>query len=354
MQEANHNKILDQLKDEIKENSKLSPFSEVLDDKFLIGFLRGKKYKVDDTIKCLEHFIRMRCVKYKYIINSFSPSTAIMVNKGVFNILKEKDPLGRVVGVAHVNAWDTSQVSIEDAIATTVFFMDEGIRSVFPTCNEIVLIFDLKGFSFDQARRLTPRMCILAIEMFFKCLPCRPKAMHLVNENLLLHGVLRFFKPLLDKKLQDRIYIHSNHLDRLHEHVPPAILPECLGGMLSKEESYDREIVTLIKDQDAINSDDSLSYITDPDSVSVYEVNSVSASTSQLIQNDDVTDKNKRTYDEENLSRSTASSTGNGLWKRFRGVICILLGSVLFSMVTLFVKMLAEMGVEPYEASFWR
>lgn len=35
------------------ENSKLSPFSEVLDDKFLIGFLRGKKYKVDDTIKCV-------------------------------------------------------------------------------------------------------------------------------------------------------------------------------------------------------------------------------------------------------------------------------------------------------------
>lgn len=32
-----------------------------------------------------------------------------MVNKGVFNILKEKDPLGRVVGVAHVS---TSQISV--------------------------------------------------------------------------------------------------------------------------------------------------------------------------------------------------------------------------------------------------
>lgn len=45
----------------------------------------------------LEHFIKMRTIKYKYFTKKFLPSTTTMVNKGFVNVLKERDPKGRVV-----------------------------------------------------------------------------------------------------------------------------------------------------------------------------------------------------------------------------------------------------------------
>lgn len=41
-----------------------------------------------------------------------------------------------------------------------------GLHS-FSTCDELVMIIDCKDFSFNQARRLSLKIFILAIELFF-------------------------------------------------------------------------------------------------------------------------------------------------------------------------------------------
>ncbi len=38
------------------------------------------------------------------------------------------------------------------------------------------------------------------------------------------------------------MYIHSNDLESLHNHVPQEILPESLGGLISDDEAFDTDI----------------------------------------------------------------------------------------------------------------
>ncbi|XP_021952764.1 alpha-tocopherol transfer protein-like [Folsomia candida] len=243
--------LLDEIKLKIKENEIISAYSDLLDDHLLLGFLNGKKLRLDETVKCLEHFIKMRTGKYKQFTKKFRPSTATMVDKGIVNILKEKDPKGRVVVLFQASPWIPSEASLEDCIATAMFFMDEAIRSVFSEGNELVCIVDCKGFGFNQGRHFTPRIILLAVELFMRSCPSRPKAFHIVNEGYVINGLLRLLRTQLDKKLQDRFHFHSSDYEGLHEHVPASLLPASLGGeVLSLEEACDEVIIPRILQRD--------------------------------------------------------------------------------------------------------
>ncbi|XP_035707883.1 clavesin-1 isoform X2 [Folsomia candida] len=214
MERDDHDRRMIQLRSRIKKNEKLSPFSDVLDDRFLLGFLRGKKFEINDTINCLEHYIYTRTVKYKSFLQNCKPSQTAMVERGLYNQLRERDHLGRFVWITHMHG--------------TFPRIGGGLHS-FSTCDELVMIIDCKDFSFNQARRLSLKIFILAIELFFKCIPCRPKSIHFVNENILLHGALSIMRPLLDTKLKDR-------------HVSFEILPVSLGGTRAFEEAYETDL----------------------------------------------------------------------------------------------------------------
>ncbi|OXA54328.1 retinaldehyde-binding protein 1 [Folsomia candida] len=238
-----------ELKGRIKEHDQIEPFSDILDDNFLTGFLRGKKGDVDKTVTCLEHYIKMRTVKYKNFTKAYRPSSVNMLDKGVFQILKHPDPSGRVILLAQINNWFPSEVPFDEAIATALFIMDEGIRSYFSVGNEVAGIFDCAGFCFAQMRTMTPRNMILLLDMFMKNIPSRPKAIHFVNHGFLIHNLYRVINPLLEKKIRERVHFHSD-VDHLHHHIPAKILPNSLNGELSLEDAVDLSVVPEIRSND--------------------------------------------------------------------------------------------------------
>ncbi|XP_021952895.1 retinaldehyde-binding protein 1 isoform X1 [Folsomia candida] len=194
-----------ELKGRIKEHDQIEPFSDILDDNFLTGFLRGKKGDVDKTVKCLEHYIQMRTVKYKNFTKTFRPSTVKLLDQGALQMMKHHDPLGRVVLLVQIKNWFPSQFPVDEAIAAALFMMDEGIRHYFATGNEFVTIVDCAGACLAQARTMTLRNIFLMVDMFTKNVPSRPKAIHFVNHGFLIHNLRRVITPLLEKKLRERI-----------------------------------------------------------------------------------------------------------------------------------------------------
>ncbi|XP_021961642.1 alpha-tocopherol transfer protein-like isoform X2 [Folsomia candida] len=238
-----------ELKTRIKEHETLNCFSDAIDDKLLLGFLRGKKKNLDSTISCLEKYIDMRTVKYATFTRTYRPSTISALNIGVLRLLKKLDNNGRVVLVVTCNNWQPSQTPLEELIASSLFIMDEGIRTHFSIGNELVVIFDCKGLGFDQARRLTPSYVIMGLDMFLKCLPSRPKAFHVVHAGYLMHGLYRMVHPFLKKKLQDRVHVHAK-LTQLADHVPASILPTKLGGEMLEDDAYDPLIMERVKGND--------------------------------------------------------------------------------------------------------
>ncbi|OXA53529.1 Retinaldehyde-binding protein 1 [Folsomia candida] len=201
-----------ELKGRIKEHDQIEPFSDILDDNFLTGFLRGKKGDVDKTVKCLEHYIQMRTVKYKNFTKTFRPSTVKLLDQGALQMMKHHDPLGRVV------------LLVQITIAAALFMMDEGIRHYFATGNEFVTIVDCAGACLAQARTMTLRNIFLMVDMFTKNVPSRPKAIHF-------------------------IHFHSD-VEHLHDHIPSRILPYSLKGELSLEDAIDLNTIPRIKSSD--------------------------------------------------------------------------------------------------------
>ncbi|OXA53540.1 Alpha-tocopherol transfer protein [Folsomia candida] len=236
-----------ELKGRIKEHNQIEPFSDILDDELLVGFLRGKK---GDVAKTLEHYIKMRTVKYKNFTKMYRPSTVKMLDNGVVNLLKHPDPLGRVILMFQINHWSPSEIPFDEAIATSLFIMDEGIRSYFSAGNEVVAIFDCAGFCFAQAKTMTPRNMILLLDMFMKNIPSRPKGIHLINHGPLIHNLFRIISPLLEKKIRERVHFHPD-TDHLHRYIPPHILPYSLNGELSLEDATDLSNISKVRGNDA-------------------------------------------------------------------------------------------------------
>ncbi|XP_035707698.1 uncharacterized protein LOC110850075 isoform X2 [Folsomia candida] len=91
-----------ELRSKIKVHEKLCHFSDILDDKFVNGFLEGKKYDVHETIFCLENYIELRTVKYRKLIQPFLPSRASLLGTEFVNFLSSRDHHGRHVAVFNI------------------------------------------------------------------------------------------------------------------------------------------------------------------------------------------------------------------------------------------------------------
>lgn len=64
--------------------------------------------------------------------------------------------------------WDTRKYSVDEVMAEIVMVVDEAIRSylVDSDRNDVVLIFDCEGISFDKARHGTPTRVFQALDLF--------------------------------------------------------------------------------------------------------------------------------------------------------------------------------------------
>ncbi|XP_035707696.1 retinaldehyde-binding protein 1-like isoform X2 [Folsomia candida] len=203
-----------------------------------------------ETIFCLENYIELRTVKYKKFIQPFLPSRASLLGTEFVNVLSSRDHHGRHVAVLNISAWNPLLISVQEVMVTGLFIFDEAVRRYVSISDEFVFIANFGGVSFEQAKAITPQRVFQILELYLKCLPGRPKALHIIHENFIMNGAVRILKYLLYTKLRERIHVHSKKLDSLHEHVRRTILPTSLGGTLTNEEAFDNGLMVKIRGND--------------------------------------------------------------------------------------------------------
>ncbi|OXA44316.1 Clavesin-2 [Folsomia candida] len=165
------NKIsaLVELKSKLAEHQKLHKIEDILDDAMLIGFLNGKKYNVNDSLKCLEQFVYIRTEKYpsfsmKYLI----PSTLPMLDVQCIRTLKYMDKGCRRIGVGQISLWDPSKNNVHELLAENVLHLDESIRNYMTHSegNEFIMIIDMAGFCVQHFRNATPSRIVQYFDFF--------------------------------------------------------------------------------------------------------------------------------------------------------------------------------------------
>ncbi|KAG8234477.1 hypothetical protein J437_LFUL014345 [Ladona fulva] len=127
-----------------------------------------------------------------------------------------------------------------------------------------VCIFDCSGVSLSHACSITPSVASQVVELMGGSFPIRIHAIHIVNQSFLFDMMYALFKPLLDAKTRERIFIHGSDMESLHAHIDPKYLPTRYGGT-RREYSYNDWVETLRKDETVIRSLYKLGYKIDED-----------------------------------------------------------------------------------------
>ncbi|XP_021962238.1 alpha-tocopherol transfer protein-like [Folsomia candida] len=248
------NKIsaLVELKSKLAEHQKLHKIEDILDDAMLIGFLNGKKYNVNDSLKCLEQFVYIRTEKYpsfsmKYLI----PSTLPMLDVQCIRTLKYMDKGCRRIGVGQISLWDPSKNNVHELLAENVLHLDESIRNYMTHSegNEFIMIIDMAGFCVQHFRNATPSRIVQYFDFFLNNAPVRVVAIHLLNLSKMGNIVVSVCKRFMKEKIRKRLFIHDDFAS-LHDHLPATALPVSLGGHLSDEDAFENEFVPGIRNQE--------------------------------------------------------------------------------------------------------
>lgn len=63
-------------------------------------------------------------------------------------------------------------------------------------------------------------------------MPVRTNAIHIINNNWAFDMIFQIFKPFLNERMKEKLFVHGSDYKSLHKYVSPSHLPKCYGGDL--------------------------------------------------------------------------------------------------------------------------
>ncbi|KAF8778628.1 Alpha-tocopherol transfer protein-like [Argiope bruennichi] len=166
-------------------------------DNFLLRFVRARKFDTEAAFTLLKSHYKHR-LKNPSVYQQWTPKQNMeMMKADAIGFLEKRNTDGSAIYFAKVG-----------------------------------LIADMKDFSWSHLMYLPLTKLTCFVSAVQDCLPVRHKAIHIVNNPSIFAFVFALIKPLINKKLRDRIHFHGDNMSSLHEHVSPYVLPREYGGTL--------------------------------------------------------------------------------------------------------------------------
>ncbi|CAG0898826.1 unnamed protein product [Darwinula stevensoni] len=201
-----------------------------LDDRFLIRFLRARKYNHDRALRMLKTYYAMKAA-YPTLFTQLQPSLLTSVwSQNIYHGLTDQDDEGRSVSILQLGLWDPSVSSVEEMFRAVLACLEYASMDPSIQVCGVVGIFDCKGLAFHHAKHFTPSLAQKGASVLKDCFPIRFKGIHVLNEPLIVDMLFSMLKPFLSTKILTRFHFHGENLESLHQHVPKRILPCLYGG----------------------------------------------------------------------------------------------------------------------------
>ncbi|XP_042903201.1 alpha-tocopherol transfer protein-like [Parasteatoda tepidariorum] len=230
---------LENLKDLLKNEKGLTP---CLDESFLLMFLRARKFDCQAANELIKKYYKAPLELPSMFVN-FNPHSCMnAINSGIHYFLPYRSPEGCAILLSKFGKWDPNTLTCEELLKFNIMCNEMAIRNPVTQICGTITIADMKDFSWSHLLQIPMNEVRCFINTLQDCLPIRDKAIHIINHSTIFSVLFSLVKPILSEKIKERIYFHGSDLKSLHKHLPPAILPEHLGGNLPNEpnqEFYD-------------------------------------------------------------------------------------------------------------------
>lgn len=180
-----------------------------LDSKFLLRFLRFKKFHVPQAEEVLERYLLLRQAYGKGFRNADfkNPRIQALIDEGVIIIFPKRDKLGRRVVMARVTPFDPYKNHSEDILRLATIFHETLMEDEESQVRGFVYIGDGKGVGFPYLTLFTPQEAVRLVKNGERTIPMRHKEAHGFNIPSSLKFAVDFGLNLVTDKFKKRIKV---------------------------------------------------------------------------------------------------------------------------------------------------
>uniref|UniRef100_A0A182MMW2 CRAL-TRIO domain-containing protein n=1 Tax=Anopheles culicifacies TaxID=139723 RepID=A0A182MMW2_9DIPT len=227
--------------------------TSLVDDQFLIAFLRGCKFSLEKVKKKILLFYQIRS-ELPQIIQHRDP-----YDDGVLKIIRmgvgiplpaTEQPTDPKIFLIRVGRFQVSGCTFADIMKVGTMINDIVMREddQMVICG-MALIIDLKGVTAAHLMHLEMDLLKKVAILNQDASPLRMQGIHILHPPPGGHTAMNIFNGLLSEKNQHkRIHTHGRDLKSLHEHFSPSVLPREYGGDLESIDTIAKQWETKLLD----------------------------------------------------------------------------------------------------------
>ena len=159
--------------------------------------------------------------KHPYIYADLKPSNERNIfEQDILNIVPNRDQCGRRILILEVGKkWKINKCSINEICKGCILHMEAAMMEPTTQITGAVIIFNLEGFSLQQAMQVTPSFAKTLVDLLQEAVPLRIKNIHVVNEPYIINMVFKLFKPFLKEKIRSRVSIENKNIKRNRKRI---------------------------------------------------------------------------------------------------------------------------------------
>ncbi|XP_012252208.1 alpha-tocopherol transfer protein-like [Athalia rosae] len=202
-------------------------------DEYLYRFLRPCKWYPESAFGLIKRFHNYRRT-HPHLCKGLCPSAEKGVLKsGIITPLPRRCADGaRILLIQGGKTWKPREVSLEEILKGAMLALEAAMAEPKTQVCGVRVILDMAGLSLSHVTYFTPSFARAVLEWVQRCLPCRLKGVHVVNQPYIFNMVFAIFKPFMQEKLRKRIHFHGTDKVSLLEHIDSKALPDRYGGNL--------------------------------------------------------------------------------------------------------------------------
>ncbi|XP_076634477.1 alpha-tocopherol transfer protein isoform X2 [Colletes latitarsis] len=203
------------------------------DVEFFQKFMRPCKWYPKSSFELMKRFYNFRLHHPRHCENLLPSKEKKTLSSEILIPLPERTSEGcRILLINPGKKWNTKVVSLDDIFRSVMLALDAAMSEPRTQIAGVHVICNMDGFSLTHVAQFTPSFAAMVADWVQRCLPCRLKGIHIVNQPFIFNMVYAIFKPFLLEKTRKRIHFHGTDRAALTSHLGKKPVPTELGGDL--------------------------------------------------------------------------------------------------------------------------
>ncbi|PBC34710.1 clavesin-2-like [Apis cerana] len=227
---------LEQIRNWIKLNPRIQNCR--LDARFLLRFLRCKKFNVPMAEEAIERYLLLRQV-YHPAFNNLDitePTMEELLSLGYLFAAPGRDAKGRRVIIARPGVFDPHKYTNADMCRIHAITYECLMEDEESQVRGFVHFADGAGVSFPHLTLFTPKEAVRIVKNGERTIPMRHKEVHAINTHPSLKFALDFGMSLISEKIKKRVKIYTSLEEAINHKMDTSLLPKEYGGTMPMKE----------------------------------------------------------------------------------------------------------------------